>query len=332
MGEMDTDKWPSREKVMLPSRAFLLSWREQTLPARTAAIEDAAGLFAEVDRDCSDGRRDMALLGLIADAMQPVEDFAYLATAWTEPFSGLAHYVKATVYSGWTPSSFWQRIHKRDTAYFDQLAGYSALDPSTGVPANLIDSLGATSSLSSKAQSALERARTATTARLQRLLQVLASDWGQFRDYFYAYKHGGLTVHRPDVAWVADDVSEMTASTPRQTPALAAWHRGRKRMGGRAVFNLTPRQIADTVEGTGCLAVDLCDAFVESRLAILDAVEFGPDGEIAAVRPTQLPWTIWLREADLDPETWAIVGAGPRLNWTGARDGDRLPLDAEEAA
>jgi hypothetical protein len=46
----DTDGWPSVERLMLPSRAFLLSWREQTLPTRLAAIDDAADLFASVRR------------------------------------------------------------------------------------------------------------------------------------------------------------------------------------------------------------------------------------------------------------------------------------------
>ena len=42
--------------------------------------------------------------------------------------------------------------------------------------------------------------RRVTRDRLRRLLGVLAQDWQRFSDYFYAYKHGGLAVHRPDVA------------------------------------------------------------------------------------------------------------------------------------
>jgi hypothetical protein len=332
MSELQIDGWPSVEKVMLPSRAFLLSWREQTLPTRIAAIDDAADLFAETVADGPSGRADMALLGLIAEAMQPLEDFAYLATAWTEPFGNLAFYVKATVYSGWTPSSFWQRIHKRDSDYFDALAGYSGINPATGAIEDVIENLGVVASLTEEVQKALARARAATQNRLRRLLGVLASDWGQFGDYFYAYKHGGLTVNRNDVAWIADGVTELTPTTPREVASLAAWHRGGKQMEGRGEFGLSASEIANTVEGTGRLAIDLCDAFVESRLAVFDAVEFGPDATIVALRPTQLPWTVWLREADLPPETWAVVGAGPRLTWAGAADDDRLPLEVAEAA
>jgi hypothetical protein len=332
MSELHTDGWPSVEKVMLPSRAFLLSWREQTLPTRLAAVEDAADLVAETDTGSPSGRSDMALLGLIAEAMQPLEDFAYLATAWTEPFGNLAYYVKATVYSGWTPSSFWQRIHKRDVDYFDALAGYSGINPETGAIEDLLQNLGVLSSLTEEVQQALARARAVTQGRLRRLLGVLASDWAQFGDYFYAYKHGGLTVHRDDVAWVKDGVKEMTPDAPRRTPSLAAWHRGGKQIEGRGEFGLSASEIATTVAGTGRLAIDLCDAFVESRLAVFEAAEFGPDGTIVALRPTQLPWTVWLREADLPPETWAIVGAGPRLTWSGAADDDRLPIDIDEAA
>jgi hypothetical protein len=332
MSELHADEWPSVEKVMLPSRAFLLSWRDQTLPTRIAAIEDAADLFAETVADGPSGRTDMALLGLIAEAMQPLEDFAYLATAWTEPFGNLAFYVKATVYSGWTPSSFWQRIHKRDADYFDALAGYSGTNPATGAIEDVMENLGVLSLLTEDVQQALARARTATQSRLRRILGVLASDWAQFGDYFYAYKHGGLTVNRDDVAWVGDGVNELTPTTPRRIASLAAWHRGGKQMDGGGEFGLSPSEIANTVEGTGRLAIDLCDAFVESRLAVFDAVEFGSEATIVALRPAQLPWTVWLREADLPPETWAIVGAGPRLTWTGAADDDRLPLDSDEAA
>src|SRR5688572_3966066 len=123
---IDTSSWPSRVKVVLPSRAFLLSWREQTLPTRQAAIKDAIDHFTSLPEDAAEGTRDMAALGAIAEAMQPLEDLAYLVTSWDEPFGGVAKYVKATVYSGWTPSSFWQRVHKRDDDYLDVLAGFSA--------------------------------------------------------------------------------------------------------------------------------------------------------------------------------------------------------------
>jgi hypothetical protein len=55
--------------------------------------------------------------------------------------------------------------------------------------------------------------RRVTRDCLRRLLGVLAQDWQHFSDYFYAYKHGGLAVHRPDAAWVDDDVSLVCPAT-----------------------------------------------------------------------------------------------------------------------
>ncbi len=326
---IDTTDWPSQARVMLPSRAFLLSWKDQTLPARSAAIEDAVEHFEGLDKQVSAGARDYALLAVIAGAMQPLEDLAYLATAWDEPFGGLANYVKATVYSRWVPSSFWQRTHKRDDEYFDVLAGYSARNSGSGKTEDILNGLGGTDGLSTEQLAALDHARKATRDRLRRLLGVLAQDWQQFSDYFYAYKHGGLAVHRPDAAWVRDDVENLEDSTPRLTPAIAIWHRGGKALEGRGEFKLSPEELARVAGGTGRPAVDLVDAFVHSRLAIFDAVEFADDGSVVALRPTLLPWTIWLREADLPEEIWKLVGRGPRLTWIGG-DGPDARMEVNE--
>lgn len=324
---MDTTSWPSLERVILPSRAFLLSWRNQTLPVRSAAIADAVEHFEGLGSDAPTGLRDMALLAVISEAMQPLEDLAYLATAWDEPFGGLANYVRATVYSGWVPSSFWQRIHKRDDEYFEVLAGYRARDPGTGTATDLLSGLGGTAMLTTAQADALDVARAATRKRLRVLLGALAADWAQFGHYFYAYKHGGLTVNRADAAWVNDDVDDVTDATPRRVPSIAVWHRGSKQMEGRADFSLEPQDAARTAAATGRLAIDLVDAFVDSRMALFDAIEFEKDGSVTALRPAQLPWTVWLRAGDLAPEIWQLIGRGPRITWIGERTAsDRLPF------
>lgn len=328
---IDKSNWPSLEKVMLPSRAFLLSWQEQTLPARSAAIEDAVDHFERLGAEASDGARDYAVLGVIGEAIQPLEDLAYLATAWDQPFGGLANYVRATVYSSFTASNFWQRIHKRDEEYLDVLAGYSARDSGSGKTEDILEGLVervAKEALSDEQLAALDDARQVTRNRLRRLLGALGQDWQQFSDYFYAYKHGGLAVHRPDAAWVDDDVAELEDSTPRRTPAIAVWHRGGKALEGRGEFKLSADEIVRTASGTGRLGVDLVDAFVHSRLAVFDAVEFANDGSVVGLRPTQLPWTIWLREADLPEDVWKLIGRGPRLTWIGGNEPDaRMKLD-----
>lgn len=311
------------ERVVLPSRAFLMSWEEQTIPMRLAAIEDAVALFDQSDH-LEIAQREMALLALIADAMQCLEDFAYLATGWTEPFSGLANYVKATTYSGYTPTSFWQRIHKRDDAYFDALAGYSV--GRDGEVVELLAGLGA-KGLKPEELQALEHARSITVERLRRVLMLLADDWAKFSDYFHAYKHGGLTVHRDCAAWVEDDVAEVDSSTPRKDPSLAVWIRRSKRWEGRAVFGIKADEIAKLAAGSGRLAADLCSAFVVSRSAVFESLELDDSGAITALKPSYLAWTIWLREQDLAPETWKLIGRGPTIRWEGASGKEaRLPI------
>src|SRR3954466_12097692 len=90
--------FPDPYEVLLPSRAYLWSFRDQTLPAREAALNDAEAHYREVAEAEDIGRRDMALLGLIADAMQPVEDVGYFGKAYESGFGGVPFYVTATVY------------------------------------------------------------------------------------------------------------------------------------------------------------------------------------------------------------------------------------------
>jgi hypothetical protein len=160
------DTFPPRASILLPSRAFLLSVREQTLPARLAAIDDAVDHFEEADTSADIGWRDMALLGVIAEAMQPFEDLAYLATAWDKPFNGLAHYVRATVYSSRTPTNFWQEAPRWADERLAVFAGLSTRDPSSGEISDVIDALGLDAQLSPEKRYVLAVARDATIRRL----------------------------------------------------------------------------------------------------------------------------------------------------------------------
>jgi hypothetical protein len=314
---IDTSSWPDRVKVILPSRAFLLSWCEQTVPTRRAAIEDATSAWASLAKTARTGTRDMALLAVIAEAMQPLEDLAYLATSWDEPFGGLANYVRATVYSAWTPSSFWQRIHKRDDDYFDVLAGFSVREPETSQARDVLQRLSGTAAFSNEQLEALEEVRVATRRRLRLLLGTMARDWGQFSPYYYAYKHGGVAANRDDAEWIDDAAGDHAA---RREPSIAVWHRARKQFEGRGEFNLSADEIVRHAGGIGQMAIDMTEAFVATRLSVFDAIELNDDGVPRALRPTQLPWTIWLREADLSLKAWKLVGAGPRINWIGDDD------------
>lgn len=135
---------PSLENVVLPSRALLRSWRHQTIPVREAGLDDAVGLYEGVVDSEDPGLRDMAILGVIADAMQPLEDLAYLGTAWDAPFTGLATYVRATTYSDRIPTNFWQEVARWDDARLDVLAGFAMREPTTKLIRGVLDLVGFT--------------------------------------------------------------------------------------------------------------------------------------------------------------------------------------------
>lgn len=306
---------PDLKKVILPSRSFFLSWREQTLPARLAAIEDSAEHYESVAQDGPISLRDMALAGLICDAVQPLEDLAYLATAWDSPYPGLATYVKATTWDRFKANNFWQEAKKWDDDRLDVFAGFSGRDPQTRKAVALQDgfeSLGVR--IGEPAREAMEAARQATLKRLRKLLQLLGVDWKQFSPYYLAYKHGGLIVHREDVVFVEDEVEEITDSVERHDPSIAVWTRAGRKQDLMADFNLSHAQLADYAAGTGRLAVDLCDAFIASRLANIEALVF-EEGDLVGLTTMQLPWTVWLREQDLDRRFWELLGDGPRITW-----------------
>jgi hypothetical protein len=79
-GDHSTVSWASQlsqstiDTVMLPNLAYLRSARDQTLPARKLALSDATGHFTEAEASGDAHWCDLALLGVIGEAMQILED------------------------------------------------------------------------------------------------------------------------------------------------------------------------------------------------------------------------------------------------------------------
>ena len=322
------DNMPSAHQITLPSRAFLFSWRDQNLPARHAALEDSVAHYAECAAGDEAAWRDMALLGVIADAMQPLEDFAMLASAWDSPQTGLAHYLRATEWTRFGTNNFWQEAPKWADERLDALAGHAFRDPVTGQSTPMLTALSGTEGVSTADLSSLDAARDATRARLRRLLPELASDWKRFSPYFLAFKHGGLTLSREGLVIVDDDVTEIVQDTPTGTVAIAVWPRSLKRQDIVGNIDDDPDEFAHAAAGSGRLALDLVDAFLDSRTAIFESIELDDRGEVRALAPLQLPWTVWLSDQDLDKEHWQRLGRGPRISW-GEDPGPPAATDAE---
>lgn len=309
------DEMPDLTRVILPSRAFFLSWLHQTVPARVAAIDDGEehyGLLA----GASSGVQDMAVAAVIGESIQPFEDLAYLATAWDEPYSGIATYVRATTWKRFTASNFWQEVRKWDDARLDVFAGFAGRNPDTQGVESLIETLPLLGvSIDERVLEAMQAARDATLQRLKSVLRGLGDDWKQFSPYQLAYKHGGLILNREDMAFTTDDVEELTASVARHEPSLAVWTRAGRRQPIQADFNLGQSELVRYVAESGRLVVALCEAFVRARIANIDALEFSPSGKLLGLKPMHLPWTVWLREGDLERSIWETLGAGPTIRW-----------------
>jgi hypothetical protein len=301
-------------KVALPSRAFMRSWRDQTLPARRTALADSERHFKEVGDADESALVDLALAALIGDALQPIEDLAHLGRAWDEPFGGLAYYVRATAYSGRTATNFWGSVAKWDDDRIKVFAGLYGRNPETGELLSMVPPEIQTD-LSRDQEEAMKAAETATVRVLRMLLGTLGEDWRQFSPYYNAYKHGGLLVNREDVCWVDDDVEEVTEETIKHNPSLATWDLRDEEGAGRGDFALTSPEVADSAAKSGWLALDLLERFIESRSAIFEAVDFRTDGSVEDLKEMTLPWTVWLGEAQLSKDQWKLLGRGPRITW-----------------
>lgn len=307
-----SDDWPSTPGSILPSRAYLQSWRDQTCVAREFALRDAVEYFDDVPERSE--QSDLALLGVIGEAMQILEDIAYLGTAWNDPFDGLPNYVRAITFHKHLPTNFWQESPKWDDARIAVFAGIAGQDGRSGrIHGLLDDERFLTFSAGDKAL--LERVREKALARVRGQLSSLASAWRQFSPYFHAYKHGALNIGRRDVAYVDDDVEMLVDETPRTVPSLAVWRRARGRRDAAADFNLDQQAVAGYAADAGWTALCMTKAFVECRLALAESPVIDDSGQIVGLRPIQLPWTMWLKEPDLSEAEWAMVGRGPRLTW-----------------
>src|SRR4051794_34816313 len=102
--------WPDPEVHALPTRAYLRSVLEQTIPARQLALADAISHFDDACQSDARGWADMSFLGVIADALQALEDLAYVGEPFTvNRFNGLPFSVGPITYSASFPTPFYTR-------------------------------------------------------------------------------------------------------------------------------------------------------------------------------------------------------------------------------
>lgn len=273
-------------EVLLPSRAYLLSWREQTIPARDRALRDSEGRYDAALPNKDLVFRDMALLGLIGDAMQVVEDIAYVGTAFESPIAGMPNYVTATVYSGTRTTTFYNRIHRWSDERLKVLSGLWVRDPESQRAVSLADALEL--DLTPLDQAALEEAEAATLDLLRGHMVHLAQTWLRYGRYFHAHKHGGLLISRDDFALQDDDGN-------RLDPAIAVWWRHQDQR-GHGDTNHSSDDAAHDIRRSGHLALDVLRFLVDARLRPLEMLQFSDDGEVVGSDGVA-PWEFWFHDA-----------------------------------
>jgi hypothetical protein len=275
--------YPDLHSFVLPSRAYLLSFRDQTLPARRAAIVDARSYFDEYDDEGH--RAQLALLGVMGEALQVVEDVGVLGHAFMTGIPGLSFYVSATAYNPSNVNNFYAQAHKRDHDYFLRFAalkfaGVSVTDTFTFKPP-----------LDDASREAVAAAEHATGMLLRDLLTWLAKAWAKHRQFFHAFKHGALIANPDDVQLVRDR-QEVIAR-------VAVWRRRREQaeLGTHASAPLA--ELAAYTGEVADLALDTAQYIADTRLRVYDWIRFTEDGSIEEVGGA-LPWHFWFRGRDLD--------------------------------
>jgi hypothetical protein len=275
----------------LPTLAYLRSARDQTLPARELALTDAVDHFDEAEASADAHWRDLALLGVIGEGMQILEDLAYIGTAYTgpDPYQ-LPRYVSATIYSGTVPTTFYQQLKKWSD---DRLLEFGGLRvPIDGKHRSLHELV--ISGLSDDVIAAIRDAESATAGQLRHHLLSLAGTWDLFSKYFHAFKHGALVLGRDDFFIADEHGNEIDIE-----PSLSVWHRRKPEGMIHGDTNLTPRQVAQEIAGQGWLAHSIAGYLVEARLAVLLTAGFDEDGNIAEHQPGTIPWRFWVDARDL---------------------------------
>lgn len=267
--------WPDRHHNTLPTRAYLSSVLNQTVPARRAALRDSVQHFREAVASGDRGWADMALLGVIADSLQLLEDLAYVGEAFTaRRFPGLPFYVAAITYGGNVPTTFYTR--RRTDEDIRVLAGFAVCEPD-GTTQGLLDLLYARD-MSEGTKAAWAEAEETTVTVVRATIDGLADTWKRFSKYAYGFKHGGLVPHRPDFQLVDDDGNVLDQ-------VIAVWARKKSdpHAHGHTQGHIDVADIVRELEISAAMAVDVLDVIVSVRLGLADHAarhEPGPPGDL----------------------------------------------------
>lgn len=300
--------WPDLDTAALPTRAYLRSVLDQTIPARRMALADGVDHFREALASGDRGWADMAFLGVIAEAMQTLEDLAYVGESFSVNRLGkLPFYVGAITYSATVPSTFYSRRRTDDDLRI--VAGYAVRDPATGATVRVADGLFGLR-LSAEVSAAWAKAEQATVDVLRGALVELSDTWRKFSKYFHAFKHGGLVASRPDFEIVGDDGVVVT-------PAIAVWVRRKQepQAHGDVDPDLDVGEVVDELDHQAAVALEILEMLVAGRLAMTEQAAAGPPADEQEIVKITVPVRFRIGPETLDTDDQAALeGIGIRIS------------------
>jgi hypothetical protein len=276
---------PDMGMFILPGRAYLRSIVEQNLPTRRTALADARSHFDSVEGTGFEKR--LALVGLVGDALQLVEDVAALGNSFFYSSPGIGFFAAAATYEPNAINRFYDGLHKRPLQDFVRLAGLGIGDDW------IHDHFVLEPPLSAEEQAAAQRAHQATAKLLHGHLLHLRDQWRQFRSYFHAFKHGMLVGDPRDVTVVEADLQT-------EIDQVVVWRRKRDVPSGAAAIEPPFELVADYAEEAANLAAELVEHLAMQRLRLFDHVEIETDGSWRPRRAQTVPWIWWLHGSDVE--------------------------------
>jgi hypothetical protein len=294
---------PDAQTFLLPQRAFMLTYRDQALPTRRAALADSRSHFDSLLESGSEHDFQLAFLGLAGDSMQALEDVGVMCTAFTEGIAGLPAYVAASVYRGREVNNFFNRLHIRPASYFTELCTFEVPLPNPGPEAKPLrvpvhECFAFKPELRPEDKAALLDAERATAKLVREHLVRLGKEWERYRRIFHAYKHGALVINPDDYTTVQDGV---------EASSFVVWGRKRSEPTPGAHATTPLGVLADDIQAIGHLAIDTARYIIGTRLAIADGFEINDEGASLIETPLHFPWSFWMRSSDLEPGTTDVL-------------------------
>lgn len=283
---------PDAQSYLLPSRAYLLSLRDQNLPLRRAALEDAERQFTTVaGGDLHETQ--LAVVAVIGEALQILEDIAALANSFFASPEGVAFFATAASYSTRAVNNFYSSFKRRPLADVLALLGMRFGTVRTE------DLFVIDPPFTEAERSAIDEAHTATAKLVREHLLRLAVEWERYRRFFHAYKHGLLVVNPSDGGMIDD----------RTTPVegIVVWARRRANATGGGIIEPPYEATVEYIGQLGRLALDLVEHLVESRLRIFDLIDLKADGSWTSLPLRMTPWLWWLRERDVSVDARELL-------------------------